>query len=73
VSTGGARCTCDEDVAEELQWLVDTMRKLEGEVVNAEVACRRWGASRGVEMDAIDEIYSYLTADFANECVACSA
>ncbi len=55
---------------EEMHWLDGAMKDLELKVVEAEGNCNRWTASRGVDPDALKEIYSYLTADMANELVA---
>ncbi len=54
---------------EEMHWLDGAMKDLELSVVEAEAKCNRWTASRGVDPDALKEIYSYLTADMANEWV----
>lgn len=69
-TTRGKKCTCADDVAQELEWLQECMAKLEGEIVAAENRTRRCASSRGVPDDAVKDIYSYLLEDMANECVA---
>jgi hypothetical protein len=65
----GRTCNCERDVKQELEWLQDTMSRLEGDIVAAEGRCRRWAAARGVPDDAVKDIYSYLLEDMANEWV----
>jgi hypothetical protein len=67
----GKQCHCERDVRQELEWLTDTMSRLEADIVAAEGRCRRWAAARGVPDDAVKDIYSYLLEDMANECVRC--
>ncbi len=58
-----------EDVAEELEWLQQTMQELEQSVRDAEKNCRKWTSARGVPEDVLKEIYGYLVGDMSNEYV----